>query len=255
MEFVAGHDVSLLLCLIGDVETEARRGHALVRRTVVAGAGEAAVADVKEHLQELLDTLAVHGRAALVRQVVRREGVRHELGVARSLGRAALECGRIVEVVVLVAVPIAKSSPTRSCGSVRSHQFKVDHIAVNKKQMESVAMAIEAGDIAIETAGVGDVQSIEVTMQNDEVVAHLADALHMKADKTSATTSSAARRHQGHLEVPRAGVEEPPARRSGGSGSAPPECTLPSKNYDASSRHNLRMTDEHRQHRLPAMEE
>ncbi len=33
--------------------------------------------------------------------------------------------------------------------------FKVDNILVNKKQMESVALAIEAGDIAIETEGTG----------------------------------------------------------------------------------------------------
>jgi len=33
--------------------------------------------------------------------------------------------------------------------------FKVDNIAVNKNQMESVALAIEAGDIAVETEGVG----------------------------------------------------------------------------------------------------
>ena len=33
--------------------------------------------------------------------------------------------------------------------------FKVDNIAVNKKVMEPVAAAIEAGDIAVETEGVG----------------------------------------------------------------------------------------------------
>lgn len=120
--------------------------------------------------------------------------------------------------------------------------FKVDNIAVNKKLMETVAAAIEAGDIAVETSGVSgglgaayssyvsrrwaagekkligkisldgpksltthvgraavfhesvhalmDVQKNKITMHNDEVVAYLADALYMKANKTNATTNS-----------------------------------------------------------------
>lgn len=120
--------------------------------------------------------------------------------------------------------------------------FKVDNIAVNKKMMESVAAAIESGDIAVETGGVGgglgaayssfvsrswkagekkligkisldspkavttlvgraavfhesvhalmDVKSNKITMHNDEVVAYIADALYMKANKTNATTKS-----------------------------------------------------------------
>lgn len=119
--------------------------------------------------------------------------------------------------------------------------FKVDNIAVNKKMMESVAAAIESGDIAVETGSVGgglgaayssfvsrtwktgekkligkislggartltttvgraavfhesvhalmDVKSLKITMHNDEVVAYIADALYMKANKTQGSTT------------------------------------------------------------------
>lgn len=120
--------------------------------------------------------------------------------------------------------------------------FTVDNVTVNRKQMESVALAVEAGDIAVETEGAGsalgagyssyvhrqwkegekkligkislagpntvksnvgkaaifhecvhalkDVKSFKVTMQDDEVVAYIADALYMKANKTNASATS-----------------------------------------------------------------
>ena len=122
-------------------------------------------------------------------------------------------------------------------GPVALISFRIDNIAVNKAQMESVAQAIERKDIAIEVAKTGgllgaayssftsrrwipgekkligritlgsvnvvktplgkaaifhesvhalmDVTGSKPTMQNDEVVAYIADALYLRATKTT----------------------------------------------------------------------
>ena len=67
-----------------------RRREALVGRAVVAGVGEGAVADLVEHLEELLDALLVQRGAARVGEEVGRHRVGHQLGVAGLL-RLTLE--------------------------------------------------------------------------------------------------------------------------------------------------------------------
>ena len=65
MELLGRQDVTLLLGLGRDGESEAGRGHPLVRRAVVPGVVEGAVADVEEHPEELLDSLPVERRPRL----------------------------------------------------------------------------------------------------------------------------------------------------------------------------------------------